>query len=361
MQIKGLDISLLAELEELGARYYDSAGKLDDFYSIISKSGANTIRLKLWVNPFSEAGEPYGGGTNNFEKTLSLAKRAKDYGMDILLDFHYSDFWADPAKQVKPKSWSNLSAEDLKDTIYIYTRNILKAFREKGIEPKYVQVGNEITNGFLWPEGHFNNLEQFFLLLDSGTRAVRDEGSYKIILHLDFGGDNKLYRKWFDKANQFAIDYDIIGLSYYPFWHGTMSDLQHNLQDISLRYDKDLLVVETSYGFTLKSYSRTPEEESVVIFNEELSKIGGYPPSEEGQAQYLRDLATIIQEVPNRRGMGFIYWAPEWIPVKDSTWATKAGREYIKDDCPGGNSWANMALFDYDGKVLAGLSQFKEL
>lgn len=361
MYVKGLDISLLDEQEKLGAKYCYPDGKVDDFYNIISTCGVNLIRLKLWVNPFSDDGESYGGGTNDFDTTLLLAKRAKDAGMDILLDFHYSDFWADPAKQIKPKSWSNFTLDELREEIYLYTKKVLKDFKKEGVTPKFIQVGNEITNGFLWPEGHIDNPQQFFSLLKSGIQAVRDSGDYKIILHLDFGGDNKLYRKWFDQAKEYNIDYDIIGLSYYPFWHGTMNDLKNNLEDLSHRYDKDLMIVETSYGFSLSPYVYTPEEKKVVIFNEDLAKIGGYAASEKGQANFLRDLNVIIKNVPNNHGLGFVYWAPEWIPIKGSTWAKKAGRGYVRDECPGGNSWANMALFDYEGKVLEGLLQFKEL
>src|SRR5699024_4513113 len=156
---------------------------------------------------------------------------------------------------------------------------------------------------FLWPEGHIDNPQQFFSLLKSGIQAVRDSGDYKIILHLDFGGDNKLYRKWFDQAKEYNIDYDIIGLSYYPFWHGTMNDLKNNLEDLSHRYDKDLMIVETSYGFSLSPYVYTPEEKKVVIFNEDLAKIGGYAASEKGQANFLRDLNVIIKNVPNNHGL----------------------------------------------------------
>lgn len=363
--IRGADISIVHELEKLGARYYDGEGQEKDIFSIMKESGVNMIRLKIWNDPYSPEGKPYGGGTNDWETTKELAKRVKENDMELLLNFHYSDFWADPKKQCKPKAWEGLSLEGLAKKVHSYTTGILKGLKDEGVVPSIVQVGNEVTNGLLWPEGQIldkkqENYNRMFKLLSSGIRAVREfDPHIRVMLHLDFGGDNELYRSWFDEAVKRETDFDIIGLSYYPFWHRTLDDLEYNMNDIAKRYDKDLIVVETAYGFTLEEYDYGDAEESPVIFNEELAKEGGYPATPEGQRDFLAELNRRIQRTVGGRGRGFFYWAPELIPVEGSTWGEEAGRVYAHDEAPGGNSWANLALFDYEGRALPGLTEYK--
>lgn len=289
--------------------------------------------------------------------------------MYFLLDFHYSDFWTDPKKQIKPKMWRDLSGEKLGSAIYQYTETVLRELKEKGLAPDMVQVGNEITNGFVWPEGQLDTYlyleekqperkyEKMFSLLNKGIQAVRDvDSGMKIVLHLDFGGDNGLYREWFDAAELYNVDYDVIGLSYYPYWHASLEKLESNICDISQRYQKDILVVETAYGFTLEG-----EEDCSLVFTRECENQGGYPATPEGQAEFLKDLITCIRKVPENRGKGFFYWEPAWIPGNGTTWATLEGQEYTGDRAPVGNTWANQALFDYKGNVLPGLAMLKEI
>lgn len=241
--------------------------------------------------------------------------------------------------------------------------------KEKGLAPDMVQVGNEITNGFVWPEGQLDTYlyleekqperkyEKMFSLLNKGIQAVRDvDSGMKIVLHLDFGGDNGLYREWFDAAELYNVDYDVIGLSYYPYWHASLEKLESNICDISQRYQKDILVVETAYGFTLEG-----EEDCSLVFTRECENQGGYPATPEGQAEFLKDLITCIRKVPENRGKGFFYWEPAWIPGNGTTWATLEGQEYTGDRAPVGNTWANQALFDYKGNVLPGLAMLKEI
>ena len=353
--IKGMDISMLDELEKMGVSYYDQ-GEKNDLITILEQNGVNTIRLRVWKDPYDDKGNVYGGGTVDEKVLIDLAKRIKQKNMKFILDIHYSDFWADPAKQFKPKAWKDISGQELVDVVYRYTKNLLVNLKEEGIVPEMVQVGNEITNGLLWPDGRTPNYDGMFNLIKSGVRAVREvmENS-KIILHLDYGGDNKLYRSWFDEAVNHNVDYDVIGLSYYPFWHGTLKELEYNLDDISERYNKDVLILETSYGFTLET-----REGLDSVFSQELAEVAGYSADVVGQSKYISDLFHIMKNVKNNRGLGIVYWEPAWIPVEDSSWTTIVGQEYIKDYAKRGNTWANQALFDYDGNSLETLKLFKK-
>ncbi len=289
--VRGVDVSTLDMLEKLGANYYFN-GRKDDALKILRDNGANYVRLKLWVDPYDEKGNPYGGGNNDFATTLRLAKRAKALGMNILLDFHYSDFWADPANQIKPKAWSKMSFNSLKTTIYNYTRDTLNAFAKEGVYPSMVQIGNEISSGLLHKDGKvgdgqsFNNLGELLGFASKGVRASADRNA-KIVIHLDQGGKNQLYKWYFDsllKANP-NLDFDVIGLSYYPMWHGTMEGLQYNLNYLVEHYNKEVCIVETAYEWTTQDY-----EGSGNVFIAGDEKVGGYPPTVDGQIQFMNDL-----------------------------------------------------------------------
>lgn len=366
--LKGMDISMLSELEKKGIRYYNH-GREEELLGILKENGVNAIRLRIWNNPYDEKGNPYGGGTNDLVSVLKMAERIKEKGMQFFLDFHYSDFWTDPKKQIKPKAWKELSGKKLGTAVYDYTKMVLEELQKRDILPDMVQVGNEITNGFLWPDGQlkaYRNLEEqqpkreyesLFFLLERGIQAVREvDSNIEIVLHLDFGGDNGLYREWFDEAEKHRLDYDIIGLSYYPYWHENLTKLEENLQDISQRYEKAVLVAETSYGFTLEE-----KEGCSLVFSKELAEKGGYEPAPEGQAQFLKDLIACIERVKKNRGRGFFYWEPAWIPGGNSTWASVEGQKYMNDMAPEGNTWANQALFDYEGNVLPALEMLKNI
>ena len=354
--VKGMDVSMLKELEQHGAVYYLN-GEEEDLFKIMRISGVNLIRLRLWNDPYSEKGEPYGGGTNDFETTLELAKRAAAQSMDIMLDFHYSDFWADPAKQIKPKAWKNLEPEQLKNAVYHYTCDILKKMRKDNISPVIVQVGNEITNGPLWPAGRIENIETMAALLSAGSRGVREMApDAKILLHLDFGTDNKLYRKWFSAIEPYQLDFDIIGMSYYPFWNGSIESLVYNMNDISRTYKKDVLVAETSIGYTTDTLGCNG-----IVFSKELEKNTDYPATKEGQEMFLKDLCRAVRNVENGKGVGIVYWEPEWLPIPECAWAKKIGCEYMNDKAELGNSWANQALFDASGNANRALINFSTM
>lgn len=368
--VKGADISILKEVEDFGGVYY-LGEEQKDLFEILQIKGINTVRLRLWVNPYDEEGKPYMGGTNDLETTIELAKRAKAHGMQFMLDFHYSDFWADPKKQDKPKAWRSYTGERLVEEVYRYTREVLEVCRVCDVLPDLVQIGNETTNGMLWPEGKtpsYNPEKQKFAeteaaewdrsydslaeLLKAGVRAARESDGVKIILHLDAGGQNPLYRTWFDEMSKRNVDFDIIGLSYYPIWHGGLEDLRFNLEDISARYNKEVLIVETAYGHTTESLS------GADIFTEEMSRIGGYPPTVEGQGQFLQDLMETVRKIPEEKGLGIVYWEPAWLPVKGTSWASQAGMKYGNDVSEMGNHWANQGLFDFKGKALGSLDVF---
>ncbi len=361
----GMDCSSLEEVEQCGGRFYDN-GTQQDCLNILKRYGTNLIRLRLWNDPYSASGEPYGGGTNDYARTLRLAKRAAALGIDWLLDLHYSDFWADPGKQFLPKAWRGKNGAALEQAVYRYTKETLQKLRENKALPQMVAIGNEITNGLLWPYGKTPAYPEIVGLVGAGIRAVRElECGISIMLHLDNGGRNDLYREWFDNylANG-GEDFDCIGLSYYPFWHGTLQDLEHNLNDLAVRYKKPLIVAETSTGFSLKEY-RSKQEIAAGIgrgmaATHELAQRVPFPMTPEGQTEFLCKLMEKVYAVPNRLGRGFIYWEPAWMPVAGTNWSLRAGCEYIGEKGYGGNEWANQALFDYDGHTLPALKAIRD-
>lgn len=359
--IRGADVSMLKDIEDLGGEFYDNGVKKDAL-EIMKNHGANYVRLRLWVDPYDSEGNSYGGGSNDFNTTLYLAKRAQEKGMKVLIDFHLSDYWADPGTQSKPKAWENLSYDELKTTLYNYMKNTLNDFKNQGVVPDMVQVGNETSSGILWDEGKiggdYTDFTQLAELLNQAISGVRASvgNQTKIVLHLDNGGNNSLYRWWFDGVTGcgFDLDFDIIGLTYYPMWHGTMDDLQYNLNDISARYNKDVMIVETAYAFTLADVDGLGSS-----FSPQDEEIGGYPASVQGQKDFMSDLESVILNVPGNRGLGFFYWEPEWIPVEGAYWGTEAGKEYIEDNGILSNPWDNLALFDFNGNALESIDIFQ--
>lgn len=370
--IKGMDVSTLIEEEACGAKYYDG-NEAEDLFVILKRYGVNAVRLRLWNNPYSEDGKPYGAGTNDLEKTVILSERAKKAGMKVLLDFHYSDFWADPGKQYPPKAWANHGPGELAADVFVYTKSVLEKLKELGLSPWMVQVGNEITNGCMWPYGnrHFNkpeDMEKGYFnpilrdILSAGIKAVRQTIPEAIVmLHLDNGGNNDLYRDWFDGYfKEKGEDFDIIGLSYYPFWHGNIEALRNNMNDIAVRYNKPLALAEVSMGFSMEDYGKyeglSPDERKGYATKESLIANLDYPMTPEGQRAFMEEIVKTIKEVPNNLGRGYFYWEPAWVPVPGVGWATEEALLYIKEKGPCGNEWANQALFDYDGNALPALS-----
>lgn len=354
--IKGMDVSMIMELESYGASYYLN-GKKEDLFCLLKTCGANMVRLRIWPDPYDEEGNPYGGGMNDLKTTIEIAKRVVENGMEIMLDFHYSDFWADPAKQVKPKAWKALSGKELETAVYLHTVNTLKALRNQKLIPTMVQVGNEITKGLLWPDGYVDQTERMAALLQAGIKGVRKEcPNAKIVLHLDFGTDNQMYRQWFDRIEPYTLDFDVIGMSYYPHWHGSLQLLSDNMNDISSRYGKEVLVAETSIGYTTDTLGCKG-----IVYSEEQEKATGYPATMEGQEAFLRELYRTVRNVQNKRGIGVFYWEPAWLPIPGCTWASESGSLYMKDQVEAGNAMANQALFDASGNANSALLNLKTM
>lgn len=350
----GVDVGTLPEVEANGERFYDG-GTQGDALQIMADSGANLVRLRLWNNPYDSSGRPYGGGTNDLTKTIALTQRAKALGMDVLLDLHYSDFWADPGKQIKPKAWQNMSYSQLTTAVRTYSRDVVARMSAAGAKPDIVQVGNEITHGMLQPTGSTSNWSQLAGLLEAGIAGVHEGGTgIEIALHLDRGGNNAAYRTWFDNARNQGVPYDIIAMSYYPYWHGTMNQLRTNMNDVAARYGKDVMVVETAYAWTLADGDGRGN-----IFLSSHANESGYPATVAGQTRFLRDLQDAIADVPNDRGRGLVWWEAAW--TGDTTWATQAGMSYINDQAGESNSWDNQTLFDHNGNKLSTLDFFGEV
>ena len=353
---KGADVSMLEELEQHGAKYYLMDCE-KDLFALLAECGMDMVRLRLWRDPYSEEGESYGGGGNDLDATIRLARRVVHSGLTFMLDFHYSDFWADPAKQFKPKAWTNLHGDKLCQAVYHYTKDVLYQLKQEGLLPQMVQVGNEITNGFLWPDGRYENTETMMALLKAGIRAVREaDASIQIVLHLDFGTDNALYQKWFTEAQKHGLDYDVIGMSYYPFWNGSIQQLTDNMNDISRTFRKDVMVVETSIGYTTDDLGCKG-----MVYSEELEKKAPYPGTKQGQERFMRSLIQAVRSVEENRGIGVIYWEPAWLPFPDCAWAKPIGCEYMHDKAELGNSWANQALFDERGNANPALINLKSM
>jgi arabinogalactan endo-1,4-beta-galactosidase len=372
--IMGADVSMLAQIEENGGEFYDY-GVERDCLEILRDYGVNWIRLRIWNDPTDENGEPLGGGNNDLDRTVEVAARAKALGLSFLLDFHYSDWWADPGKQNMPKAWGGLDTEELQQAVYDYTAEVMQALAEADATPDMVQIGNEVNNGFLWPAGRVyrtpgeepGGFDAFAPLLSQGIQAVRDndpnsedpEKRIRIAIHLADGGDNELYRTVFDELTARDVDFDVIGLSYYSFWHGPMDMFIANMNDVAERYRKEVAVMETAYPYTPLDGDG---HGNFVGGTDDVDIDGPYLATVQGQATAMRDMILAVSEVPNGRGLGIFYWEPDWIPVEGTGWATMAGVVYNGSPAPEtapGNAWDNMAMFDFDGSVLPSLNVFK--
>lgn len=344
--MRGVDISMLSDIEKNGGKYFDANGKESDLFKILKESGVNWVRLRVWNNPKN------GGGSNSVDVDIPLAKRAKKAGLKLLVDFHYSDSWADPAKQFMPEDWKNLSQKELEDAVENFTRDSIQKFIKAGATPDAVQIGNELNNGFMWPMGQLwsedsnvkiGGIDAFISLLNrasKGVRSVKNGDKIQIVIHLADGGDQNLYKWIFDDVTKANIDYDIIGLSFYTYWHGNVSLLKDNLEMLSKRYGKKMAVVETAYAFTEKD-----GDEQGNVFKVYSDELGGYLPSVQGQATAIRDVFEAVASVDG--GCGVFYWEPAWIPVKN------AGLSLTE-----GDTWENQCLFDFDGRVLPSLNVF---
>lgn len=362
--IHGMDISSMDEVVRLGGKFYDK-GEEKDLIEILKSYGVNYIRLRLWQNPYGEDGKPYGAGGNDLDTTIRTIQKVKAAGLKYLLDFHYSDFWTDPGKQIKPKAWKDFGEEELEVALYEYTKDTLSSLKEKGCPPDMVQVGNEITNGILWPEGKMPEYERLTRFISAGVRGVRKVNkNIPVMLHLDQGNKQELYREWFDNYRKCGgEDFEIIGLSYYPVWNGEIKGLIDNMNILADRYGKEMIVAEVSQPFTMEDYARyeglSPEERKGYAAKPEKATALEYPATAEGQRAFMEKFLEELGTVKHGLGIGYFYWEPAWLPVAGSGWATKESLEYMNDPGPCGNEWANQGLFDYEGNALPALEVIK--
>lgn len=338
LQIKGGDVSTLKKNEDFGGLYYNSGGTRVDPLVQLRSSGMNYARLKVWVNP--------ADGYNNKARVLTMASRIKAQGLKLLVDFHYSDAWADPGKQNKPAAWAGYSQSQLVTAVYNHTFDVLNSLKNQGTTADMVQIGNEINGGMLWPNGSTSNWAQLADLLKAGVNATRAvSASTLVMLHLAEGGDNGTFRWWFDQATSRGVPFDVIGASYYCYWHGSLSGLQNNLNDMASRYGKPVVVAETAYGFTTAQKDSEPN-----IFNSSHASTCGYPATAQGQRDAVQAVINVLRNVPNGRGLGFFYWEPTWTAVTGSGWDPTNPNS--------GDGWENQALFDYNSRALPAMAIF---
>ncbi len=329
LQYWGADLSFASHIENCKIPL---AGNIDYPWELYRDSGFNLARFRIWVDPRN--------GMNNLEDTLEKAREADDAGLGLYLDFHYSDSWADPNQQTKPSSWQDANFNQLKALVYHHTLLVLNAFAKHRLPIEIVQIGNEISNGMLWEDGRIYhhsqaNWERFAGLLQSARLAISNSQlpvSPKVMLHIETGGDYTVSRWFFDNIGKYGIAFDMIGLSYYPWWQGKLPQLQSNLEELALRYNKPILLAEVAYPFTLDYYDY---QHNAVGLKEQLHY--PYAASPGGQRAFLTRLAEIVHQVPNKLGIGMVYWAPDWLSGKG-----RACHSY----------WENLTLFDRHGKPL---------
>lgn len=367
---RGMDASAVLALENSGVKYYNFDGEEQDVFMTLAQAGVNYIRLRVWNDPYDENGNGYGGGNNDVATAITLGQRATKYGMKVCIDFHYSDFWADPKKQFVPKAWEGMEIEEKADALYDFTLDSLTQLLEAGVDVGMVQIGNEINNG-MSGETDVANIRK---LLTAGSKAVREAAvnSGKEILvavHYTNIDDMKKLDTLLTGLQVKEIDYDIVGLSFYPYWHGTMDDLKNAITHIRNTYGKKVYVAENAYCYTAEDGDGSANS---VEGTDDLA--GGYSASVQGQANEVRDVCAATSE---SGAEGIFYWEGTWIPVGPadadnsalwekygSGWASSYASGYDPKDAGqyyGGCSWDNQAMFDFTGHPLASLNVFKYL
>ena len=322
--ISAVDISDYPKILSYSPTFYDENNNEINFINALIQNGVNTIRLRLWVNPADES--------SSLEEVKEFSNELRSMGFKIWITPHFSDTWAHPGQQQIPSNWESLSFEELKNQLYAHTNQIMSE-----INPDYIQIGNEINTGILFPHGDImDNQDQFIELVNAGVDAVRNNSTNtKIILHCaGFESSN-----WFFNIVK-EVDYDIAGISYYPWWHGkSLDDLQNQLSNLSINFNKEILVAETSYPFTLGWNDWTNNNVGL----EEHLILPQYPASPQGQKDFIRDVKNLVLEVNN--GIGFCYWGADLIAWDGET-------------STNGSTWENQAVFDFDNKELPVLKEF---
>ncbi len=323
LNIKGADLSYLPEIRQSGYAFYNTNGQAEDMLMTLKNAGANVIRLRLWNNPSDQI--------SNFTTVKKLSAEIKSLGLKTLITVHYSDSWADPGKQTKPSLWQNLNFTNLQDSVYAYTKKIMTE-----MNPDYIQIGNEINGGLLWPEGRSSNISQMKLLLQKAINAVRETNiNTKIIIHFaGFSNASSFY------TNISDIDFDIIGLSYYPLWHGKdLTALKQTMISLSDNMNKKIFIAETSYPFTHSWNDWTNN-----IIGSDAQILPEFTATPQGQKNFLNKIKEIVTEVP--KAIGFCYWGCEWVSYKGNQSTV-------------GSTWENQAFWDFSNYALPVLEVYK--
>lgn len=368
--IRGMDASSVLVEENSGVKYYNFAGEEQDVFQTFAEAGVNYIRLRVWNDPYDENGRGYGGGNNDVPTAIELGKRASRYGMKVCIDFHYSDFWADPKRQHTPKAWENMTLEEKSDALYQFTYDSLKELIESGVDVGMVQIGNEINYGMCGETSSDNVIT----LLKSGSRAVREisesnQQDIKIVVHYTRITEAAKLYGLVEKLEANELDYDVIGLSYYPFWDGSMDNMQKVVSKIKGTYGREVVIAETSYCYTPEDGDGSGNS---LVGTTDL--VDGYPASVQGQTSMIRDVVAAANEAG---ASGVFYWEGAWIPVGranennspiwekyGSGWASSYASDYDPEDAGlyyGGCSWDNQAFFDFDGHPLDSINVWKYL
>lgn len=367
---RGMDASAVLALENSGVKYYNFDGEEQDVFMTLAQAGVNYIRLRVWNDPYDENGNGYGGGNNDVATAIVLGQRATKYGMKVCIDFHYSDFWADPKKQFVPKAWEGMDIEEKSDALYNFTLESLTQLLDAGVNVGMVQIGNEINNG-MSGETDVANVRK---LLTAGSKAVREAAANSgkeilVAVHYTNIDDMKKLDTLLTGLQVKEIDYDIVGLSFYPYWHGTIEDLKNAIIHIRDTYGKKVYVAENAYCYTAEDGDGSANS---VEGTDDLAE--GYSASVQGQANEVRDVCAAASEAGAE---GVFYWEGTWIPVGPadadnsdlwekygSGWASSYASGYDPKDAGqyyGGCSWDNQAMFDFTGHPLASLNVFKYL
>ena len=362
----GVDASSVIAEEASGVVYRDAAGEPKDVFETLAENGVNLIRVRVWNDPYDKDGRGYGGGNNDIEKAAAIGKRATKAGMGLLVDFHYSDFWADPSKQMVPKAWKGMTADEKADAVYAYTKESLEALKKEGVRVAMVQMGNE-TNGHLAGETKWAGICKLMAASSKAIREVFPDALVCVHFTNPEKSDNMLDYAF--RLDYYKIDYDVFGSSYYPYWHGTFDNLAETLSAVAEKYGKKTMVMETSYAFTTEDtdfWSNTIGEGGAAG--------ASYPVTVAGQANFLRDLTDVLVN-RTKDAIGVCYWEGTWITVgresleankalweeHGSGWASSYAKEYDPNDAGkwyGGSAVDNQALFDADGKPLESLKVF---
>ena len=368
--ILGMDASCVPALEKSGVKYYDHKGEEKDVYAILAENGINYIRVRVWNDPYNSSGKGYGGGNCDIENAIEIGKRATAYGLKLLVNFHYSDFWADPGKQMEPLAWKGMSIEEKSEALYTYTKECLEKLVNAGVDVGMVQIGNE-TNGSLCGESaaSIGGWNKITILMKEGSRAVREVCPNALVV-IHFANPEKVtnYESYSKNLDYYGVDYDVFASSYYPFWHGTLDNLKTVLEKVATTYGKKVMVAETSYAFT-------PDDTD--FYGNTIGEGGGivkdYPFTVQGQANLVRDVVDTVANTKN--GIGVFYWEGTWISAggenydenlalweeHGSGWASSHAAEYDPDDAGqwyGGCAVDNQAFFDQDGHALESLKVF---